>query len=139
MFNPVVRDSFLGEFDNIFGTLPRPSARYSIVTGQITPKANVSKDEGGYQISIAAPGLSRGDFNIEVTEDILTVSANTQVENNENSLRREYSYHKFSRSWSLPENTSVDDVTADYSAGILSLNIPVKEVIINKTKRIEVN
>ena len=135
MFNPIIRDSFLGEFDNIFNVLTRPS----VYTGQVTPKANISQDKTGYQISIAAPGLSRGDFNIEVTDNILTVSSEGSCENNENSLKREYSYRKFSRSWSLPENTNVDDVTADYSAGILSLNIPVKEVIINKTKRIEVN
>ena len=135
MFNPIVRDSFLGEFDNIFNVLTRPS----VYTGQVTPKANVSRDETGYQISIAAPGLSRGDFNIEVTDNILTVSSNGSYENSENSLKREYSYHKFSRSWNLPENTNVENVTAEYTAGILHLNIPAEEVIINKTKKIEVN
>ncbi|MBG17410.1 MAG: hypothetical protein CMB77_03565 [Euryarchaeota archaeon] len=139
MFNPVVRDSFFGEFDNIFNTLVRPSNRYSVITGQVTPKANISKDNEGYQIAIAAPGLSRADFNIEITDNVLTVSTEGNVKNNENSLRQEYSYHKFSRAWSLPENTSVEDITADYTAGILNLNIPVNEVIINKTKKIEVN
>ena len=138
MFNLVVRDSFFGEFDSLLNTLARP-AKYKVVTGQITPRANVSKDNKGYQISLAAPGLSRKDFNIEVTEDILTVSTENNTGNNENSLRQEYSYHKFSRSWSLPENVNVENISADYNAGILRLNLPVENVSINKTKKSEVN
>ena len=138
MFNPVVRDSFFGEFDSLFNTLTRP-AKYKVITGQITPRANVSKDDKGYQISLAAPGLSRKDFNIEVVDDTLTVSTENNADSNENSLRQEYSYHKFSRSWSLPENVNIENISADYSAGILNLNIPVEDVNINKAKKIEVN
>ena len=139
MFNPIVRDSFLGEFDSIFSALKPRGSRVSVYTGQITPRANVSKDEGGYQISLAAPGLSRSDFNIEISDNVLSISSENDYKKNENSLREEYSYHNFSRSWSLPENTKVDGITAEYVAGILNLNIPVEDVIINKTKKIEVN
>lgn len=138
MFNPTVRDSFFGEFDSFFNTLTKPS-KYTVITGKITPRANVSKDEAGYQISLAAPGLSRKDFNIEIADDVLTVSTENNTDSNEYSLRKEYSYHKFSRSWSLPENANIESVTAEYTAGILNLNIPIDEVIINKTKKIEVN
>ena len=109
MFNPLVRDSFLGEFDSIFNNLTKPT--YSVITGQIRPKANISKDENSWQIDLAAPGLSRADFNIEVEDKILTIS----VENNhrnENSVRQEYSFNKFSRSFSLPENVNVDNIEA---------------------------
>lgn len=136
MFNPLVRDSFLGEFDSIFNNLTKPT--YSVITGQIRPKANISKDENSWQIDLAVPGLSRADFNIEVEDKILTIS----VENNhrnENSVRQEYSFNKFSRSFSLPENVNTDNIEAQYVAGILSLNIPVMDVNINKAKKIEVN
>ena len=139
MFNPVVRDSFLGEFDSIFNALRPRGSTVSVYTGQITPKANVSKDERGYQISLAAPGLSRGDFNIEVSDNVLTIFTESDYKKDENSLRKEYSYHNFSRSWSLPESVNIDGITAEYTAGILNLNIPVENVIINKTKKIEVN
>ena len=138
MFNPIVRDSFFSDFDSIFNSVSRPSRQYRVLTGQVNPKANISKDELGYQISLAAPGLSRGDFDIEISENVLTISSENNVKN-ENSLRQEYSFSKFSRSWSLPENTVVDNVTADYEAGILNVNIPVEDVTINKTKKIEVN
>ena len=138
MFNPIIRDSFLGEFDNIFNAVRPKSSGFSVYTGSVTPKANVSKDEKGYQISLAAPGLSRGDFNIEVTDGILSVSTNGNVKSDKNALRQEYSYHKFSRSWSLPENVVVENISADYIAGILNLNIPVENINITKTKKIEV-
>ena len=137
MYNPLVRDNLFGSIDSIFGELARPS-KYRVYTGQVNPKANISKDESGYQISMAAPGLSRSDFNIEITDNVLTISSENGTRN-ENSLRREYSYDKFSRSWSLPETANVDSVTADYEAGILKVNIPVEDVTINKTKKIEVN
>ena len=137
MFNPTVRDSFFSDFDSIFNSVSRPSRQYRVITGQVNPKANISKDESGYQISLAAPGLSRGDFDIEISENVLTISSENNVKN-ENSLRQEYSFNKFSRSWSLPETAVVDNVTADYEAGILNVNIPVEDVTINKTKKIEV-
>ncbi len=137
MFNPTVRDSFLGEFDNIFSALSTPR-QYRVYTGQVNPKANISKDEVGYQISLAAPGLSRTDFDIEVADNILTVSSKNGT-NPESSLRMEYSYNDFSRSWSLPETVRVDNITAEYEAGILNVNIPIEDVTIKKTKKIEVN
>lgn len=137
MFNPTVRDSFFSDFDNIFNSVSRPRNKYRILTGQVNPRANISKDESGYQISLAAPGLSRNDFDIEISENVLTISSENNVKN-ENSLRQEYSFNKFSRSWSLPETAVVDNVTADYEAGILNVNIPVEDVTINKTKKIEV-
>ena len=139
MFNPIVRDSLFGDIDAVFNSLMRPSKKYSVITGQVTPRANIAQVDSGFQISLAAPGLSRADFNIEITDNVLTVSTENEVKENENSLRQEYSYHKFSRSWSLPENANVEGISADYTAGILELNIPVEEVNINKTKRIEVN
>ena len=139
MFNPIVRDSFFGEFNDIFNTLSRQGKRYSVITGQLTPKANIAHNDSGFQISVAAPGLSRSDFNIEIADSVLTVSTENEIKEDENSLRKEYSYHKFSRSWSLPENANIDSVSAEYIAGVLELNIPVEEVNINKTKKIEVN
>lgn len=137
MFNPIVRDSFFSDFDNIFNSISRPRRQYRVLSGQVNPRANISKDESGFQISLAAPGLSRSDFDIEISENVLTISSENNVKN-ENSLRQEYSFNKFSRSWSLPETAVVDSVTADYEAGILNVNIPVEDVTINKTKKIEV-
>ena len=139
MFYPTVNDSFFNDFDSVFNSLVRPkkTRRYSLVNSQVNPKANISQDDSGYQISLAAPGLSRGDFNVEISDNILTISSESSLKD-ENSLRKEYSYGKFSRSWSLPETTNTEKITAEYQAGILNVNIPVEDVKINKTKKIEV-
>ncbi len=136
IYYPTNRNNFLGEFDSIFNALTR--SRTSSSTLSLSPKANISKTEGAYQISLAAPGLSRGDFNVEVNEDVITISTDTEM-SQENSLRREFSYNNFSRSWTLPENVNVESISAEYDAGILNLNIPFNEVNINQTKKIEVN
>ena len=78
-------------------------------------------------------------MNIEVDHDVITISVEGESQNRENELRREYSYNSFSRSWTLPENVNLESISAQYEAGILSLNIPVDEVNINQTKKIEVN
>ena len=137
MFNPIVRDSLFSDIDNIFSSVSRPRRQYRVLTGQVNPRANISKDESGYQVSLAAPGLSRSDFNIEVLDNVLTISSENNVKN-EKSVRQEYSYGKFSRSWSLPEAANIENITAEYQAGILNVNIPVEDVNINKTRKIEV-
>jgi len=139
MFYPTIRDSFFSDFDNAFSSLVQPAKtrRYSATSNQINPRANISKDKEGYQVSVAAPGLSRGDFSIEVLDNVLTISSENNLKN-ENSVRQEYSYNKFSRSWSLPEATNIENITAEYQAGILNVNIPVDDVNINKTRKIEV-
>tara|TARA_B100001057_G_C22805926_1_gene933430 strand:+ start:1410 stop:1832 length:423 start_codon:yes stop_codon:yes gene_type:complete len=139
MFYPTVSDSFFGDFNSVLNSLVKPTKirRYSTVNSQVQPRANISRDDTGYQVSLAAPGLSRSDFNIEVSDNVLTVSSENKVKN-EKSLREEYSYSKFSRSWALPETADIESITAEYQAGILNVNIPVEDVIINKTKKIEV-
>ncbi len=139
MFYPTVRDNFFSDFDSVLSSLIQPSKtrRYSTASSHINPRANISKDNEGYQVSLAAPGLSRGDFNIEVLDNVLTISSENNVKN-ENSVRQEYSYSKFSRSWSLPEAANIENITAEYQAGILNVNIPVEDVTINKTRKIEV-
>ena len=60
MFYPTVSDSLFSDFDSIFNSLVRPAKtrRYSLVDSRFSPKANISQDDTGYQVSLAAPGLS---------------------------------------------------------------------------------
>ena len=137
MFYPTNRNPIFGDIDAIFDSFTKPKNYKTISYRSSTPRANVTQDENSYTISLAAPGLARGDFNIEVVDGVLSVSAK-ESEQNPNALRREFSYHDFSRSWTLPENVIVDSISANYEAGILNLNIPVENVTITKTKKIEV-
>ena len=113
------------EFDALFETLSgdtRISSRYLVKS----PKVNVEETSEGYDIHMAAPGLSRSDFKIHTDDGYLTVSA----ENKESSttkgkyLSQEFSYSTFSRSWKLPAGVNTDAISARYDAGILTVSIP---------------
>ena len=113
--------------DAFFGRPLRASSRnmnYSTV-----PKANVVKTQEGYSIELAAPGYSRDDFDINVSNGNLTVSSAVAIANDEEPgayTTREYSYTTFSRSWSLPENVNSNNISARYDAGILNVSVPLE-------------
>lgn len=95
-----------------------------------TPRANVRKFDEGYTIDIAAPGLSRDDFNICVENNTLIISSafedGADIEMG-NFTSKEYSYSNFRRSWTLPETANAGAIAARYEAGILSIDVPVDE------------
>lgn len=96
---------------------------------QWVPAANVRETEKDFEIEVAAPGLSKKDFNITVENRMLTISSDKEEEKEEkegNYTRREFSYRSFSRSFSLPEGVNEEDVKASYSDGVLRLNVPKK-------------
>lgn len=95
------------------------------------PAVNVIENTDGYDINVAAPGLKKADFYIEVTGNILTISAESEKENeetvDENYTRREYNYSSFSRSLTLPDDVDEDKITAAYDGGVLKLKVPKKQ------------
>jgi HSP20 family protein len=109
------------------------------------PATNIKKNEDQYEITMAVPGLQKDDFSISLDKNILTVSYEKKEENNDqvnsvNYLRREFRNESFSRKFSIPESTHIDNISARYENGILSLTIPVENPEKNKiTKSIEVN
>ena len=120
----------------------RPEHEMSIPSANITEYDE--EERSGYLIELAAPGYDKGDFDINVHEDVLTISgkqADERVRNSDSFRRREHNYHTFSRSWSLPESADDDNIEANYRNGILEVFIPVmKPVEETKTpRRINVN
>ncbi|MBK8845672.1 MAG: Hsp20/alpha crystallin family protein [Bacteroidetes bacterium] len=105
------------------------------------PAVNVAEDDKKYEIELAAPGLSKEDFKINVEKGMLTISAERKEEKEElqkNYTRQEYSYQSFSRSFALPDNAMEDDIKARYENGVLKLDVAKKLVTVSKTKEIEV-
>ncbi len=107
------------------------------------PSANVVETEKNFKIEIAAPGLEKKDFKVELTNNILTVSSEQEEERKEhkkNYKRREFFYSSFSRSFSLPDNSLPDKIDAKYDNGVLTLTLPKKEATVAKpVKEIKVN
>lgn len=94
------------------------------------PSVNVVETEHSFRVEVAAPGLEKGDFNIKVEDDLLSISGQRKEEKEEkegNYTKREFNYSSFSRSFRLPEICNSRDISANYDKGVLNLNIPKKE------------
>jgi HSP20 family protein len=108
-----------------------------------TPSVNVRESDKDYRIELAAPGMKRDDFNIELQNNVLTISTEKKEQKEEKLegkfLRKEFSYHAFQRSFALPENCEKDSIKATYTDGILNINLNKKYVeAITTSKKIPV-
>lgn len=93
------------------------------------PAVNVTETGKFFNLELAVPGLEKGDFKIDVTGNMLTVSAEKETKKEEGEkdfTRREYNYTSFSRTFTLPENVFPDKIDAKYDNGILKLMLPKK-------------
>ena len=118
-------------FDDLF-TTDTPSRTHR--SYNTTPRANVVKTDTGYGIELAAPGFSRDEFELKVDNGRLSISLNTEdsKEYEEKLQHREYRFVSFKRSFSLPEMTKIDSISARYEAGILYVDVPVEEKGVQK-------
>ena len=107
------------------------------------PSVNIRETEKEYVLELAAPGLQRSDFEIELDQHSLTISAEKEEESEEDKneyARREYSYNSFSRSFMLPENARESAIDARYDKGILTVTVPkVKEDALKPAQKITVS
>lgn len=95
------------------------------------PAVNVSESDKQFTLAIAAPGMDKNDFKLDVYDDILTISAEKEKdkeEKNELYNRREYNYNSWSRSFTLPQNCEADKIDAGYVNGELKIVIPKLEI-----------
>ncbi len=101
------------------------------LTQTTMPSVNIKETSEGFEVEVAAPGFDKNDFNIEVDNDVLTISSEKQeeqeVKEDEKFTKREFNYQSFTRSFTLPETVNGDKITAKYDNGILKINIPKKE------------
>ena len=94
------------------------------------PAVNITEKKDQYQVSLAAPGLKKEDFKIDVDGNMLTISSEKEEnkeEKNEKFNRKEYSYSSFSRSFTLPEEINKEKIEAKYEDGVLNISLPRKE------------
>lgn len=125
------RPSFNNDFDQLFHhffhTPTTKVAQKRVATQR--PAVNVVEADDHFRIDVAAPGMNKGDFNINVENDTLTIAAKKEenTENKEKYTRREFRYVAFKRSFHLPETIDVDKITATMKNGILSLTLGKKE------------
>ncbi len=113
-------------------------------TNTTLPAVNVKEKKDGFEIEMSAPGLKKEDFNVDLSNSVLTISCAKKEEDETKDkdgryTRQEFSYQSFSRSFNLPETVDHEKIDAKYEDGILKLNIPKKEEVIPSSKRIEIS
>lgn len=96
--------------------------------GTWTPAVDIYETEKDIVISAELPGMSDGDVDVEVRENVLTVRGERRFEKEvkqENNYHRvERSYGKFSRAFSLPKNVDTEKITARFDKGVLEVRLP---------------
>jgi HSP20 family protein len=99
---------------------------------------NVLEDAENFKIEVAAPGLNKNDFRINLENNLITISCNKEMkhdEKDERYTRREFCFTSFQRTFTLPESIVGDKITAKYEDGVLSVVLPKREEARQKPAR----
>ena len=108
------------------------------------PATNISENEKAFNIELSVPGFDKDDIKIEIEKDVLKISAQNEVKNeekdeNEKVLRREFKKSSFTRSFTIPEDIDTDNISAVQKDGILQITLPKQDKAIeDKVKKIEI-
>lgn len=105
------------------------------------PAVNIEEKEDKYSLELAAPGKSKKDFNIELDNDLLTISSEIKDEKksedkDKNFTRREFSYESFRRSFTLPDTVDTNKIKANYKNGVLYVDLPKRDEAKTQPKRL---
>jgi HSP20 family protein len=94
------------------------------------PSVNVIETDDDYRIEVAAPGLGKEDFDVNIEDDSLIISAELKKEEAKSTdkyTRREFNYSSFKRSFNLPDTVNTENIAAAYDSGVLTLTLPKRE------------
>ena len=118
-----VRSPLTSMFDDFFNTSIADIVGSDFTTDH--PSVNITEEDDKYVIEVAAPGIEKNDFNVEVDKDQLIISAEHSTNNEEDTdgkyTRREFNFSSFKRSFYLPKTVNKEAVDASYNNGILSI------------------
>ena len=106
---------FFDSFFDDFTTFPR----HAFERTKTYPTTKVNETETGYDVTLIAPGLSNEDFNVSLEGTTLTVSYEATT-GGETSLM---SYSSFTKTWTVPQGTTENDVHAQYKSGVLTVTV----------------
>jgi HSP20 family protein len=120
-------------FDDFFSRdLWNRAMTNSSSTNTTIPLVNIKEGNENFEVEMAAPGMDKKDFKVELDGNLLTITSEKEIQNEEKDgerySRREFSYQSFQRSFQLPKDVvDADKIEAKYEHGVLRLVIPKKE------------
>ena len=110
-------------------------------TNTTIPAVNIKETADNYEVQVAAPGMTKDDFKVELDGNSLTISSEKSQQNEqkegERFSRKEFSYQSFQRTFNLQKDVvDIDKIQAKYDNGILHLMVPKKEEVKQKPPRL---
>lgn len=140
-FNPDnKRNALMPGFNDVFDSIFNDTFFSDRMVSRI-PAANISETADHYHVELAAPGLKKKDFKINLERNVLSISADQRSENKQeerNYTKREYTYSSFVRSFNLPESADENGIQATYVDGVLAIDIPKREETKTVSRQIEI-
>lgn len=127
-------------FNNVFDSLFNEAVNKNLTINKV-PGVNILETEDSYKIELAAPGLTKEDFQINLKKDTLSVWAERKAlegADQKDYTRKEFDYNSFARSFVLPESVDAEKISAEYVNGILNISIG-KDVAKLQEKEIKVS
>ena len=109
---------------------------WMVRTNATAPAINVIENDKEYKVEVAAPGMTKEDFNIHLSEDnelVITMEKKNETKEEDKErkgtyLCREFSYTQFQQSLLLPDNIERDKVSAKVENGVMTIEIPKRKV-----------
>ena len=106
------------------------------------PQTNIHENPEAYHLELNVPGRSKEDFKIQVEQGLLTISFEKKEEtpqaNDYKTIRREFEFKSFKRSFSIDDKIDVNGIQAKYDNGVLKLLLPKKEESKQTSKQIDI-
>ena len=127
---------FSGLFNEFFSEFPSLNTE----SNSAVP-VNVSETADAYHLELSAPGRNKEDFSVSIENGLLTIGYEKKEEaKNEGvkSVRREFTYKSFKRSFSLDEKIDAENIQAKYENGLLIFHLPKKEQAKEVKKQISI-
>lgn len=127
--NNQVQRNISNAFDELFNELPAFGGKEWSSNWNFPP-VNIHETANAYHIELSVPGRAKEDFKISVENGLLTISFEKKEEakhEDYKTIRREFSYRSFKRSFNLDETVDATNIQGKYENGLLKLLIPKKE------------
>ncbi|MFD0766008.1 Hsp20/alpha crystallin family protein [Mucilaginibacter lutimaris] len=128
-FNNKPNNTLMPGFNDVFDSIFTDNFFSDRLVSRV-PAVNISESENNYHVELAAPGLKKEDFKLNLERNVLTISVEQsagQKDDQKNYSKREYSYSSFVRSFTLPESADHGQIEATYTDGILKIDIAKRE------------
>ena len=139
-FNNKANNALMPGFNDVFESIFNDTFFNDRMVARV-PAVNISESENNYHVELAAPGLKKEDFKLNLERNQLTISVEQSADhqdNQKNYSKREYSYSSFVRSFTLPESADDNQIKATYTDGILRIDIAKREEAKMVRRQIEI-